>query len=1464
MNKIKKAAALLLCMVMCMPGLTAAQTYASANEDAEVQASGQNGTDANLPGQDAGMPGQGEASGQEDAVRFNTGRFEYQVMEPSQMESLAEEFERKYGAAVSDLEAYEQNEDAVAEAKAFEHYTAYDEDGRCRISIEEDAFFPYEVQFSYDGEVTSEWFLTREDTVNIKGHEFYLDAPVTGKVLTQMSLNVGGDAVTVYPEEKEFTDEEGGQTDTASLLPLKEVSLSVDLTGYTPLSMTKVSLWTVFGNTQGLPQDMAAMWRTWGVNDSTDKDTDYHIVSMKDKLDLSFASRLEVIAGKASQLASDNIRYFVSLKMDGAETWLEPEIYVDKQGSWQAADVGALYRNTHLTYVDGREKDVHMLDMQIAEEEEGERYFLSLNMDLNMYPQGKTIRVYEGEWTEDSLKEGAKDITNEICDVNMLAAGSGYPIKPNMSGNITIVSYENNEITGCLPVMLMLDITRASVSIDHNIYQKESNGTFLAQGYWNGYAEYENGLMEYTYRLFFGPADGKYFARFTCRKNGGDDSARSDLSAYIGRYESAEKAQASGAQNIKDSLFGDGYEADYSQGVIFSVFIGYRKQYYCIKTEEAAGTEGGEKLNGSTWVRFQGVMAGSESAPVDTEAYISRLDSYGDNNFYTIFADRETEDGTEINLNHLAMDFETEPGVTLYKGKSSTGTPVKSCETFIDFSGGMVQFTAVSENKENSENYYIRVLQPKTAEESSADNEEQPLYINSLEHESAQTQTGADGVLISKREIMLDSRHENRHNILLVNTAVTTMSALKAELNSDYLVMDEYWNLEGKEASDLSGFTTARVQDGLKYGTLPNLAQLRLRAKSSDIEPNDYDNLGTLVITSGSKTLMILNLSGTIGDPHITTEDKDIKPLTQYVPYGTVIENSNKYTYKNRVSYSYTGTLPKGMNLAPSGELYGVPMETGTFTFTVTLHNHYQGLKNTSKTFHITVQENTDSNVNGAQDAGYEITEPILSIEDTDADGNYQLLSVGMFQEFFELYIDGEKLVKGTDYWAREGSTRITIASQSLKKTPGRHTIGVEFHKDRKDRQIRAGAQNYYAGSSGNNTGSSGGSSGSGSGSSSGGNPGAALIGKNPPAPSNPTVTPPAPSNPGSTQPSVPPVQPEPQEPPVSRVIQQAKTYTVKAGDTLRSIAKKYYGKASLWKRIYDANSDKIPDSRNLKPGTKLVIPALSYTVKKGDTIQSIAKKYYGGQSKWQQIYNANKDVLSSPQQLKPGDKLVLPVPVVRTVYKVRKGDTLQSIAQNFYGDTDRWKLIYEANKSKASASGKVKAGRTLLIPAMAYTVKKGDTTKDIAKKYYGAQGKWKIIYNANKDVIPSSQKLKTGSKLVIPVPLCRKVYQTAKGDTLKSISKKFYGKESKWKKIYSANQNKVSASGRVTAGRKLVIPALNCTAAKGDSLKSLAKKYYGKTDGWTKIYNANRDVIPASKKIEKGMKLVIPVPAEL
>lgn len=50
------------------------------------------------------------------------------------------------------------------------------------------------------------------------------------------------------------------------------------------------------------------------------------------------------------------------------------------------------------------------------------------------------------------------------------------------------------------------------------------------------------------------------------------------------------------------------------------------------------------------------------------------------------------------------------------------------------------------------------------------------------------------------------------------------------------------------------------------------------------------------------------------------------------------------------------------------------------------------------------------------------------------------------------------------------------------------------------------------------------------------------------------------------------------------------------------------------------------------------------YTVKKGDTIRGIAKRYYGSVSGWKKIYQANKSKMSAPKYiLKKGTVLTLP-----------------------------------------------------------------------------------------------------------------------------------------------------------------------------------------------------------------------------
>jgi nucleoid-associated protein YgaU len=51
------------------------------------------------------------------------------------------------------------------------------------------------------------------------------------------------------------------------------------------------------------------------------------------------------------------------------------------------------------------------------------------------------------------------------------------------------------------------------------------------------------------------------------------------------------------------------------------------------------------------------------------------------------------------------------------------------------------------------------------------------------------------------------------------------------------------------------------------------------------------------------------------------------------------------------------------------------------------------------------------------------------------------------------------------------------------------------------------------------------------------------------------------------------------------------RTYTVVAGDSLSKIAKREYGDASKWHRIFDANRDKIQNPDLIHPGQVLNLP---------------------------------------------------------------------------------------------------------------------------------------------------------------------------------------------------------------------------------------------------------------------------------
>lgn len=53
-----------------------------------------------------------------------------------------------------------------------------------------------------------------------------------------------------------------------------------------------------------------------------------------------------------------------------------------------------------------------------------------------------------------------------------------------------------------------------------------------------------------------------------------------------------------------------------------------------------------------------------------------------------------------------------------------------------------------------------------------------------------------------------------------------------------------------------------------------------------------------------------------------------------------------------------------------------------------------------------------------------------------------------------------------------------------------------------------------------------------------------------------------------------------------------ARTYTVKPGDTLSAIAKNELGNANAYMKIFEANRDQLTDPNKIKPGQVLNIPA--------------------------------------------------------------------------------------------------------------------------------------------------------------------------------------------------------------------------------------------------------------------------------
>lgn len=122
--------------------------------------------------------------------------------------------------------------------------------------------------------------------------------------------------------------------------------------------------------------------------------------------------------------------------------------------------------------------------------------------------------------------------------------------------------------------------------------------------------------------------------------------------------------------------------------------------------------------------------------------------------------------------------------------------------------------------------------------------------------------------------------------------------------------------------------------------------------------------------------------------------------------------------------------------------------------------------------------------------------------------------------------------------------------------------------------------------------------------------------------------------------------------------------YVVRQGDTLYGISRRELGDGAQWTRIRDANG--LKESQPLRVGSTLRLPGGSgevsrvafdpgrrdatppaapreYTVREGDTLSSIAERFLGKRSRWQELFELNRSRLKDPNQVAPGTRLTLP-----------------------------------------------------------------------------------------------------------------------------------------------------------------------------------------------------------------------------
>ena len=150
----------------------------------------------------------------------------------------------------------------------------------------------------------------------------------------------------------------------------------------------------------------------------------------------------------------------------------------------------------------------------------------------------------------------------------------------------------------------------------------------------------------------------------------------------------------------------------------------------------------------------------------------------------------------------------------------------------------------------------------------------------------------------------------------------------------------------------------------------------------------------------------------------------------------------------------------------------------------------------------------------------------------------------------------------------------------------------------------------------------------------------------------------------------------------------ETEVYTVKKGDTLYGIAQKFNLSVDELKKLNGLTNNTLSIGQKLKISSSEKDTDTTYTVLKGDTLYGIANKFGVSVNNLKDINNLVSNTLSIGQVLKipsGGNNKI--------TYTVKKGDSLYSIARTYKTTVDELKRLNNLKSNTLSI------GQTLILP---------------------------------------------------------------------------------------------------------------------------------------------------------------------